>query len=299
VWLASVADSLDVICLIDSVSGVRTLDTALGAAGCSQPLRVMVELGADGGRAGVRGAAAAREVCRAAQRASNLRVVGVEGYEGAVGSQRSSADLAAVDRYLDELRLLTVELADAGLLEPDGPVLVSAGGSKFFDRVIGVLGGEADFGELATALVLRSGCYIVHDHGLYAAVTPLGASVTPAEQLQPAIRLWAEVLSCPEPGLAIVGLGRRDASFDSGLPVLLAAVSRDQRTLDHDVSGRLEKLDDQHGYLRFDAVDSGFAVGDRLVFGISHPCTTFDRWRRVLLLDGQQRVTQVLETEFH
>jgi D-serine dehydratase len=298
-WLVAVSDSVEVLCLVDSVDGVDTLDDALQSAGCRRAVGVLVEIGADGGRAGVRTRAAAHDVCRAAQAASNLRPAGVEGYEGAVGSRRTPADLAAVDGYLEELRAVTVELADAGLFDAGQPVLVSAGGSKFFDRVISALGRDADFGGHATSLVLRSGCYIVHDHGLYDEVTPLGANVAEADRLQPAIQVWAEVLSSPEPGLVIVGLGRRDASFDSGLPVLLAAVDRDERTLRYDVAGQLVKLDDQHGYLTVDRDAGSFRVGDRLVFGISHPCTTFDKWRQVLLLDQQQRVVEVLETRFH
>jgi D-serine deaminase-like pyridoxal phosphate-dependent protein len=298
-WLVSALDSLEVLCLVDSVDGVQALDAALQSAGCERAVGVLVEIGADGGRAGVRTRAAAHEVCRAARAASNLRMAGVEGYEGAVGSRRSPADLAAVDGYLEELRAVLVELADEDLFDAHGPVLVSAGGSKFFDRVIHVLGRDADFGGHATSLVLRSGCYIVHDHGLYSEVTPLGADVAEADRLQPAIQVWAEVLSCPEPGLVIVGLGRRDASFDSGLPVLLAAVGRDEETLGYDVSGELVKLDDQHGYLTVDPDRSSFRVGDRLVFGISHPCTTFDKWRKVLLIDQQQRVVEVLHTRFH
>jgi D-serine dehydratase len=298
-WLVSVSGSVKVLCLVDSVDGVQTLDAALESSGCERAVSVLVEIGAGGGRAGVRTRAAARDVCRAAQTASNLRMAGVEGYEGAVGSRRSPADLAAVDGYLEELRAITVELADEGCFDAQGPVLVSAGGSKFFDRVISALGRNADFGGHATSLVLRSGCYIVHDHGLYEEVTPLGADVAEADRLQPAIQVWAEVLSCPEPGLVIVGLGRRDASFDSGLPVLLAAVGRDERALRFDVSGQLVKLDDQHGYLTVDPDDSSLRVGDRLVFGISHPCTTFDKWRDVLLLDQHQRVVEVLQTRFH
>jgi D-serine dehydratase len=298
-WLVSVSGSAEVLCLVDSVDGVQTLDAALQSAGCERAVSVLVEIGAAGGRAGVRTRAEARDVCRAAQAASNLRLRGVEGYEGAVGGHRSPDDLAAVDGYLEELRAMTVELADEGCFDAPGTVLVSAGGSKFFDRVIHALGREADFGGHTTSLVLRSGCYIVHDHGLYDEVTPLGANVPEADRLQPAIQVWAEVLSCPEPGLVIVGLGRRDASFDSGLPVLLAAVGQGERTLRYDVSGQLVKLDDQHGYLTVDPDGSGFRVGDRLVFGISHPCTTFDKWRQVLLIDQQQRVVEVLETRFH
>jgi D-serine deaminase-like pyridoxal phosphate-dependent protein len=297
-WLVSVSGSVDVLCLVDCVDGVETLEAALRSAGCQRAVSVLVEVGAESGRAGTRTRAVAHDVCRSAQAASNLRIAGVEGYEGAVGAHRSPADLAAVDHYLEELRAVTVELAEEGLFDAHQPVLVSAGGSKFFDRVIGALGRDADFGGHATSLVLRSGCYIVHDHGLYAEVTPLGADVAEADRLQPAIQVWAEVLSRPEPGLVIVGLGRRDASFDSGLPVLLAAVDRDERTLRYDVSGQLVKLDDQHGYLTVDPAN-GFRVGDRLVFGISHPCTTFDKWRDVLLVDQQQRVLEVLQTRFH
>lgn len=298
-WLASVSPSVQILCLVDSVDGVRTLDAALSSAACRRPLGVLVEVGAAGGRAGTRTFAQTRDVAHAAGAAENLDLVGVEGYEGAVSSTRSTDDLAAVDAYLDELRATTVRLADEGCFANGRSILVSAGGSKFFDRVIERLGHNADFGGRETSLVLRSGCYLVHDHGLYAAATPLGADVPESERLQPAVELWAEVLSVPEPGLAIVGLGRRDASFDHGLPLLLGVVSRDQQALRHDVDGRITKLDDQHGYLELDPGSAVLSVGDRLAFGISHPCTTFDKWRQVLLLDEQRRVAQVLSTEFH
>jgi D-serine deaminase-like pyridoxal phosphate-dependent protein len=298
-WLASVSGSVEVLCLVDSVLGVETLDRALRSAGCERAVDVLVEIGSVGGRAGVRTFAEAYDVCRSAQAAGNLTLVGVEGYEGAVGSHRSPTELAKVDAYLEGLREITVRLAADGCFAADRPILVSAGGSKFFDRVITALGREADFGGHPHSLVLRSGCYIVHDHGIYAAETPLGNDVPEADRLQPAIEVWCEVLSCPEPGLAIVGLGRRDASFDHGLPVLLGAVGREQQALRHDVSGQLVKLDDQHGYLALDPATGGVEVGDRLAFGISHPCTTFDKWRQVLVLDREQRVIQVLHTQFH
>ena len=297
-WIVSVEGSVEVLCLVDSVDGVQVLDAALRTAGCGRPIGVLVEFGAVGGRAGVRTDAAARDVCRAVQGASNLTLVGVEGFEGSVGADRSPAQLAAVDAYLEELRALTVTLADEGFFDPHRPVLVSAGGSKFFDRVIRLLGRDADFGGHACSLVLRSGCYLVHDHGVYEVNTPLGRDVPEEDRLRPAIEIWAEVLSRPEPGLAIIGLGRRDAAFDAGLPVLLSAVDRDGQALNEDVAGQLLKLDDQHGYLAVDPTN-GLRVGDRLVFGISHPCTTFDKWRHVLLLDRERRVTRVLHTEFH
>jgi D-serine deaminase-like pyridoxal phosphate-dependent protein len=38
--------------------------------------------------------------------------------------------------------------------------------------------------------------------------------------------VWGQVLSRPEPRLALVGVGKRDISFDEGMPVVLAARSR-------------------------------------------------------------------------
>ncbi len=34
------------------------------------------------------------------------------------------------------------------------------------------------------------------------------------------------------------------------------------------------------------------------MFGISHPCTVFDKWRRVLVLADDDTVLDTIETEF-
>ncbi len=298
-WLASAASSVEVYSLVDSVAGVELLDAGLRKAECERPVSVLVEVGVDGARAGVRSRATARDVARAVQAATCLELVGVEGYEGSVGSDRSPGDLAAVDRYLDSVRAVAVDLADAGAFHAGRPVLVSAGGSKYFDRVISALGRTTDFGGHETSLVLRSGCYLVHDHGIYARSSPFGDEAPPSERLRPAIQIWAEVLSRPEPALAIVGLGRRDASFDSDLPVALATVPNGSRAPLGGPAGRLVKLDDQHGYLALNPAITELGVGDRIVFGISHPCTTFDKWRRILLVNDEHEVIRVLHTRFH
>ena len=223
----------------------------------------------------------------------------MEGFEGTAGKDRSPAQLAAVDAYLDELRALTVRLADEGLFAGDRPVLVSAGGSKFFDRVIRALGRDADFGGHACSLVLRSGCYLIHDHGVYAVNSPLGREVPEKDRLQPAIEIWAEVLSVPSLGSRLsdsVGATRRSTL---GCRFCWRAVGRDERTLRQDVAGQLVKLDDQHGYLAVDPDTSGLRAGDRLVFGISHPVHHLRQVARRVLLDREQRVIRVLQTRFH
>ena len=43
---------------------------------------------------------------------------------------------------------------------------------------------------------------------------------------------------------------------------------------------------------------SRLAPGDELCLGISHPCTTFDKWRWIPVLDAGDRITGVIRTFF-
>ncbi len=54
---------------------------------------------------------------------------------------------------------------------------------------------------------------------------------------------------------------------------------------------------DQHAYLKIPA-GADLKVGDMVSFDISHPCLTFDKWRQLLVVDPQYRVTEVIETYF-
>lgn len=300
-WLAGelAAGGVELFCLADSVAGVRLLEEGLAAGGLDpgwSRLGVLVELGVPGGRAGVRRTETAVAVAEEVGGCSRLRLAGVEGYEGSVAGERTPEAIARVDGYLLGLRQLTVELGRRGLL-PAGPVLVSAGGSKFFDRVAEVLRPGPAYGGLEVRLVVRAGCYLTHDHGVYARSSPL-AGGEEAVRLLAALEVWAEVLSAPEPGLAIVGLGKRDASFDLGLPVPLRLVRRGAAPVPLE-DAALSALDDQHGYLRLGPGAPALAPGDRVGFGLSHPCTALDRWRRVLLVDERYQVLEILETCFH
>ena len=100
-----------------------------------------------------------------------------------------------------------------------------------------------------------------------------------APVFRPALELWAQVVSRPEPELALLSAGRRDVGFDAGLPVPLRARRRDgaaARLADAEVTG----LNDQHAYLRLDP-GTALAPGDVVCLGISHPCTTLDKWRLI------------------
>ena len=272
----------------DSLDGVRLLEA--GAEARARPLPVLVELGQRGGRAGCRTIADALSVASAVAAAPGLRLAGVSGYEGSIGHDREPATVEAVAGFCRELRTL------AGMLPPaEGGYLVSAGGSAYFDVVVAEL--TADNGSGPTPpVVLRSGAYVTHDHGFYARMTPSEQPGGAGPQLRPALELWARVLSAPEPGLAIADAGRRDSSFDQGMPIPLRVRRPDGQECD--ASGlRVTQLDDQHAYLRLPA---GFELrpADLVCLGISHPCTAFDKWQLIPVVDEDYRIVDVIRTFF-
>jgi D-serine deaminase-like pyridoxal phosphate-dependent protein len=265
-WLERERADIEVLCLVDSVAGVAALD-----AGVERPLGVLIELG--GARAGCRTDEQALAVADAVAASSRLVLAGVEGYEGTLGADRSPATLAAVDAFLDRMRAFAETLDARGAFAGVDEVVVTAGGSAFFDRVAERLRPSL---SRRVRVVVRAGSYITHDDGMYAAVTPLPA-------LRPALELWARVLSCPEPGLAIAGFGKRDAPYDIGLPIVRTPAGV-----------HVEALNDQHAFLRGDSL----AVGDVVVCGISHPCTAFDKWPLIGVVDDDDVIIGAVETRF-
>lgn len=275
-WLGRELDAdpaLQVTCWVDSVRGVEVMTSAL--AGTRRSVDVCVEVGLPGGRTGCRTDGEVDDVARAAAASPRLRLVGVAGYEAALGHGRDAGALAVVRTHLAQVRAATLRLAP--LFETDRP-LVTAGGSTYFDAVADALTGWP--GPLPVRTVLRSGCYLTHDHGLYARTSPLAGA------LRPALEVHAQVVSRPEPGLAIVTMGRRDVAFDQDMPVPL------------DLPGSaVVKVNDQHAFLRLGAAEQA-DVGTWLRFGVSHPCTVFDKWRVMPEVDAGGRVVDVIRTFF-
>jgi D-serine deaminase-like pyridoxal phosphate-dependent protein len=137
-------------------------------------------------------------------------------------------------------------------------------------------------------VLLRSGSYVVHDDLHYARVTPGARRGGPA--LRPAIHVWASVLSRPEPDLVILDAGRRDLPFDLGLPAPQRAVRRSAEVRSVDLGpADVLQLNDQHAFVRV-APGSAVAVGDVVRLGLSHPCTAFDKWRTIAVVDSADGV---------
>ncbi|WP_432829965.1 alanine racemase [Dactylosporangium sp. CA-092794] len=238
-------EAAEIVCLVDSAEGVERARRAFAAS--ARGLGVMVDVGTAGGRTGVRDPRDARRLAELVHASTGLRLVGVAGYEGVVAAARDDATLRAVDEHCRRTAGVFADLAE--LYETDAPVF-SMGGSVFPDRVV------AARPERGTVL-LRSGCYVTHDHGMYARVSPIPGLV-------PAITIRAVVLSAPEPGMVVLGAGKRELPHDAGLPVLLSAPGAE-----------VTALFDHHAVV---TGAQGLRVGDVAELGISHPCSAFARW---------------------
>lgn len=295
-WLASELNThpdFSLVCWVDSVRGVELMTAELAAARARRPVDVCVEVGVAGGRTGCRDAATVAEVARAAASSSQLRLVGVAGYEAVLGHDVSTAGVTRVTNYLTQLRSAVLQLT--GLFEC-ADIMVTAGGSTYFDLVADVLAGGWPDG-LSTRVVLRSGCYLTHDNGLYQRTSPLTRPGAAVDRLRPALSVWSQVCSRPEPTLALLTMGRRDVSFDQDLPVPQCIRTANGWSAEGMDRCEVVKLNDQHAFMRVDPA-ARVDVGSWLQFGISHPCTVFDKWRLIPVLDEQDRVIELIRTLF-
>lgn len=286
-----------VVCWVDSLEGVALM--AAQHNGHSRPLDVCLELGYQDARSGARSLPELLEVARAVIETPALRLVGVAGYEGVITESAEASEIALVDGYLD--RLLEAYRSVLPLCETD-ETIVSAGGSAYFDRIDAILGplAGATSGSRTTRVVVRSGVYVVHDNGIYERIAPHQRGKGP--QLTAAMRVWSRILSRPQPDLVLLDAGQRDLSFDEGMP-MPEKVQRRGVWLPDDLlfCASIVKLNDQHAFLRI-RPESSLAVGDVVRLGLSHPCTTFDKWAMIPILDDSSianpRVTDLIRTNF-
>lgn len=281
-------------CIVDSAANVDALGQYFAAAG--QRLRILLEYGVEGGRTGIRSPQQEEAVLAAIARwPQSLSLIGVEVYEGVL---QQEADIRA---FLQSVLARTRVHAAAGLFVEEDIILTGAG-SAWYDVVADTFSGF-DPGQPVNIL-LRPGCYLTHDVGIYRHAEQRIHSNNPiardmGSSLQPALQLWAYVQSVPEDGRAIIALGKRDAAFDAGLPQvsLHFRPGRDQQPSAAPADWIVSTMMDQHAFMRI-PTDADLQVGDMLAFEISHPCLTFDKWRQLLLVDDALNVTGAVETLF-
>jgi D-serine dehydratase len=286
--------------LIDSREQLASIESLAGSQRMSRKLTALVELGVPGGRTGTRTHDEALAVAHEVAASKSVVLSGLECYEGLQITGDSSRDQIVVDGLMQ--RVHDVALAcDREKLFAGPSIILTAGGSAAFDIVARDLPMKLSKPVLT---ILRSGCYVTHDSGFYNRMLEgvkarSGAAWQSRPGLQPALEVWSRVQSCPEPGLAILTMGKRDASFDLDMPIVSKRYRPGTDTAPQAVpeSWKIANMNDQHAYLRF-STDAAPQVGDLVGCGISHPCTTFDKWRALFTVDDDYRVTGAIRTFF-
>jgi D-serine dehydratase len=296
VALRQAQPGLRVLFLLDSLAQLEQLEAAQPA----WPLEVLLELGLPGARTGCRTHEQALALARAARRSTAVVLAGVESYEGSLATGDTEQDSAPTTALMARLHAVALACAAEGLFEtalPADALLFTAGGSAIYDLVAPGLRIALNRPTLG---LLRSGCYLTHDHGnyrRYARAVNQRIGCTEAQGLQAAMEVWCLVQSVPEAGLALLTAGRRDVSYDIEMPIPSRWCPRAEHTARPAPEGwHIKALNDQHAYLVCPGTEP--QVGDRVALGISHPCTTFDKWRWMAVVDDDDRVVDAITTAF-
>jgi D-serine dehydratase len=294
--------SFEFYCLVDSPAGVEMLADAAKVKNIGRPLCVLLEAGAPGARCGCRDLLAATEVASRVKRHEPLLSLrGVEGFEGSISRPTQEETIAAIRSFGDFLVDIARTCEENGLFG-EGALLLSAGGSSYYDVVTRRL--KQHVSSRTFEIVLRSGCYLTHDSVFYRKMHEDLQSRSPelvqlGTGLKPALEVWAYVQSRPEPERVILTAGKRDASFDLHLPVMEQWFSPAQPAGVQPLppGHQLVSLNDQHAICTVPA-ESPLSVGDMISLGISHPCTTFDRWQWLPVVDDEYNVVEAVRTYF-
>lgn len=280
-------------CVVDSHENARQLGRFFAERGMA--LSVLIEVGVKGGRCGCRNQQQILSLAEVIANEPALSLVGLEGYEGVVHGDDPESGIRAYAQYLVDV---AVELEAAGRFAEENPI-VTASGSAWYDLIAEAFQGAPLQGRFTP--VLRPGCYVVHDHGLYRDAQSAVLDRRPDLQqgLEPALEVFAQVQSLPEPGLAIMALGKRDIGHDQ-LPIALRRFRQGgDPSQPLPVNGwEVTKIMDQHTFVRLSEETQDIEIGDIVAFGASHPCLTFDKWRQILLVDDQLNVKERMATYF-
>ncbi|WP_160152521.1 amino acid deaminase [Microbulbifer sp. ALW1] len=293
---------LEFFCLVDSAENARQLGCYFSEQ--QQPLKLLLEFGVPGGRTGCRNAQQARIVCDEIANWPQLQLAGIETYEGLIHGRDASGNTVE-DRVREHL-ISTRELCLALLAEnrfDTQQVILSGAGSAWYDLVTAVF---ADHNEPRLVPLIRPGCYLIHDRGIYADAQAAvmqrleeDKRCSPSDDLQSSLEIWAYVQSIPEAGMAILAFGKRDAAFDAGLPKpeLHFRPGRDTVPQNADPQWTLSAIMDQHAMMRTPA-NCDLQVGDIIALSTSHPCLTFDKWRQIQVIDDDYNLLESVDTFF-
>lgn len=282
--IAAIADlnskkSAKIIFYVDSIAGLEIIKKYTPKDGIQN---LFIEIGTDNGRGGIRDLDLVTKIAKSISEDSRLKLRGVTGFEGAVpNAARTSAGEDSVTKFCQKI---VAAANNAYQYKSENEFIISAGGSAYFE----IVASELNKFDKPKILLLRSGGYVTHDSRYYEEIYPFRDS---NDLLLPAIEVWAQVISAPEKEFGVLNLGKRDVGCDLHNPIPVAKYSGKLSKF----SGEIEKLNDQHGFMRS---KGEFAVSELIGLGISHPCTTFDKWRLIPLVNDNYDVVDCIHTFF-
>ncbi|WNO08506.1 amino acid deaminase [Teredinibacter sp. KSP-S5-2] len=283
-------------CVVDSVTNANQLNQFF--SGRQQTLRVLIELGVPGGRCGVRNDDDFDNLVNTIHNCTNLTLCGIEFYEGVIHGINAETQIR---NFIQSAVTKLNGLASKGT---PNSWLITGAGSAWYDLVAEEFA-QADLPENCIPL-LRPGCYAIHDTGIYqeaqnSVVARNRVACELGPELTSSLEIWAYIQSIPEPGKAVVGMGKRDVAFDAGLPtaekIVRCQPNSEDNTIERLTEVNTTHIMDQHAYIQYDP-KLNLQVGDMLGFSTSHPCLTFDKWRKVCVLDDNHNVISVIDTCF-
>ncbi|PSW17602.1 amino acid deaminase [Photobacterium sanctipauli] len=280
-------------CCVDSVANADQLHQYFSQHDVKP--NVLIEFGVEGGRCGCRNPEEVVALAKHVSQLDSLNLAGLEVYEGVIHGDNAEDDI----RQFLATTVKTVEkLAENKLITEQHPIVTGAG-SAWYDVVA-----ESFAACQHLNAIIRPGCYLIHDTGIYQDAQDLvmaraqknqGYACDLGGNLESALEVWAYVISRPEPNKAVIGLGKRDVAFDAGLPIPERGY-RDGAEIA--VQGLVATaIMDQHTFVTVPE-GSDLAVGDIIAFSTSHPCLTFDKWKYICVADEAHNVHQFVETCF-
>ena len=269
----------EIIFYVDSILALEIIQKYTPSEG---EQNLFIEIGTENGRGGVRELSLVEQLAQRIKADKRLNLIGVTGFEGAVpDAARGRRGEKKISKFCQKI-VAAAELAYP--YKSDQPFVISAGGSAYFD----IVARELNKFEKPRRLLLRSGGYITHDHKYYEEIYPFAST---DRNFQPAIEVWAQVISKPEKDFGVLNLGKRDIGNDLHNPIPIKSYDGQVKSF----SAVIEKLNDQHGYLRG---KQEFSLAQLIGLGISHPCTTFDKWGLIPLVNDDYDLIDCLQTFF-
>ena len=269
----------EIIFYVDSILALEIIQKHTPSEG---EQNLFIEIGTENGRGGVRDLSLVEQLAQRIKADQRLNLIGVTGFEGAVpDAARGRRGVKKISKFCQKI-VAAAELAYP--YKSDQPFVISAGGSAYFD----IVARELNKFEKPRRLLLRSGGYITHDHKYYEEIYPFALS---DRSFKPAIEVWAQVISKPEKDFGVLNLGKRDIGNDLHNPIPIKSYDGQVKSF----SAVIEKLNDQHGYLRG---KQEFSLAQLIGLGISHPCTTFDKWGLIPLVNDDYDLIDCLQTFF-